>query len=180
MPVAPSFEKLFDFETNFEAAGQALLAATGVTAFISQQTQQLFRGRDVYTGIGLDMGPALDELMQLVAPPGWPDDHEPPAEFFRYDASFEFRIAVKRDKNQTPDPAVDSLMAWVRGRIRANMMMTCAPFNPTNLPYYRVSVVRPNGSSWGYEGARNVDFQNLRWAIRFAILKESFPVVPVV
>jgi hypothetical protein len=177
MPVAPSFEKLFDFETNFEAAGQALLASTGVTAFISQQTQQL-GNRQVYTGIGLDMGPALDELMQLEPPPGWPDDHEPPAEFFRYDAGFELRVAVQRDKNATPDPTVDTLMAFVRGRIRANMMMSCAPFNPTNLPYYRVSMIRPNGSSWGYEGARNVDFQNLRYAIRFAMLKESFPTVP--
>lgn len=180
MPLpAPSIEVLLDFETNFESAGQTVLASTGITeAFISQQQVQMFAGRDIYTGIGLDLGSATEELQQIPKPSNWPANTPPPAEHFRYDAILEYRLAVLRDKNSTNDPNVDTLFALFRSRIRNAMMLTCAPFNQTNLPYYAVSSLRPAGSTWGFEVARNIDFQNLRWALKFAINRAAWPSWP--
>lgn len=179
MPLpAASIEELLNFEGNFEEAGQTILAAAGVTAFISQQQVQLFKGRDIYTGIGLDLGPATDELQQIPRPSNWPANTPPPAEHFRYDATFAFRVSVKRDKNQSPDPNVDTLFAVVRSKIRNAMMLSCAPFNQTNLPFYAVSSLRPAGASWGFEVARNIDFTDLRWAMRFAINRAAWPAWP--
>lgn len=176
---APSLEVLFNFEGNFETVGQTVLANSGVVSFISQQQVQLFKGRDIYTGVGLDLGGAIDELAQIPKPGNWPVGMEPPVEFFRYDAQMVFRVAVKRDKNSSPDPNVDTLFAYVRSKIRNAMMLCCAPFNGTSLPYYAVSNLRPAGSTWGYETARNIDFQEMRWALRFAINRSAWPAWPV-
>lgn len=175
---APSVDVILNFEANFEEAGQNVLATCGVTSFISQQSVQLFAGRDIYTGIGLDLGPALDELAMLPKPSDWPAGQPPPSDYFRYDATLSFRIAVKRDKNSSVDPNIDTLFAAIRSRIRRAMMMSCAPFNSTNLPWYEVSNIRPNGASWGFEPARNVDFTDLRFALRFAILDSAWPAWP--
>jgi hypothetical protein len=172
---APSIDALLNFEEQFEGAGQTVLATCGVTSFISQEAVQLFANRDIYTGVGLDLGPAIDELAQLPKPEGWPVGQPPPTDYFRYDANFSFRISVKRDQNQSPDPNVDTLFAFVRARIRRAMMMSCGPFNSTNLPWYEVSNIRPNGASWGFESARNIDFTDLRFALRFAILDTAWP-----
>jgi hypothetical protein len=175
---APSLDVLLNFEENFEEVGQAVLTTAGVTSFISQQQQQLFSGRSIYTGIGLDLGSALDELAQIPKPGDWPANTPPPVEFFRYDATLVFRVAVQRDANASPDPNVGTLFAFVRSRIRNSMMLCTAPFNSTNLPYYSVSSIRPAGSTWGYETQRNVDFQELRWALRFAINNDAWPAWP--
>ena len=59
---APTLAALLAFESNFETAAQALLASSGINAFISQQGQKL---PTINTGVHLDVGQALDELTIL-------------------------------------------------------------------------------------------------------------------
>lgn len=169
---APNLETLFDFEGQFEQAAQAVLDANGVTAFISQQAEKL---PQINTGIGLDINPALDELEQIPAPNNWPVGQPPPQEYFRYTGNLEFRVEVPRDDNASAVSGVDTMMSELRGKVRAAMMRCCMPFNDSNLPYYRVSDIRPNGTTTGWEQVRNVDFCSLRFVITFAIQPSAWP-----
>ncbi len=169
---ATNLPELFDFEGQFETAAQAILAASGIAAYISEQAVKLPL---LNTGVGFDVGPAIDQLTFLTKPTNWPADREPPQEYFRYTGLLEFRVEVPRDQNGATLPGVDTLLRQVRGQIRSAMMLCVAPFNATNLPFYRVSDIRPNGTTTGYEAVRNIDFCSLRFAVTWAILSTAWP-----
>ena len=179
---AQDLTELFDFETAFETAAQTILTDAGIVAYISQQnvTKAL-----ISTGIGFDLGPAIDELASLdpaagypALQPSWPANQAPPQEYFRYTAGLEFSVEVPRDQNQiTPAPAdgVDQLLAQIRAKIRTAMMRVMFPFNDTNLPLYRVTDIRPNGTTTGFEAVRNIDFVSLRFSLTFQIKPSAWP-----
>ncbi len=172
---ATDFTELFDFETAFEKAAQSILTSAGVVSYISQQnvTRAI-----INTGIAVDIGPAIDELKQLTSPVGWPTDQAPPQEYFRYNLGLEFSVEVPRDQNAiSPPPAdgVDKLLAQIRAKIRTAMMRVLMPFDDTNLPLYRVTDIRPNGTTTGFEAVRNIDFVSLRFAITFGIQPTAWP-----
>ncbi len=176
---APNLPALLDFEGQFEAAAQAILTANGITAYISQQESKELL---ISTGIGFDTGPALDEKVLLdpaggypALPSNWTAGQPPPQEYFRYTGSLEYRIEVPRDQEGASLPGVANLMGELRGKIRAAMMLCCAPFNATNLPYLRVSDIRPNGTTTGWERERNIDYLSLRFTITFAIVPGAWP-----
>jgi hypothetical protein len=171
---APDMETLLDFEGNFETAAQGVVTAAGLTNYIEAQQVKLPL---LFSGILFDAGAALDELTFIPKPPGWPADQAPPQEYFHYDGTLEFRISVPRDRNEdnVPNPLVPTMMGYCRARLRNYFRLCVAPFNATNLPYYRVSSIRPTGSQHGYESARNLDFQNVRFAVRFAIIPDAWP-----
>ena len=169
---AQNLTQLLDFEGQFETAAQAVRAANGITAYISEQTAQLPL---LSTGISFDIAPALDQLTFLPKPSNWPANTPPPQDFFRYTATLEFRIEVPRDRNTATVPGVATLFAEFRGKIRSAFMRTMAPFNSTNLPYYEISDIRPAGALTGTEGVRNIDFCSLRFAITFAIKPTAWP-----
>lgn len=168
---APSMDELMEFEGNFELAAATALATSGVTAFIEATQAKLPL---IYTGIGFDAGTALDDLTFTPKPAGWPVDREPPQDYFHYDGTLDFRISVPRDKNASPNPDVDTLMGFCRARIRGYFRLSVGPFVGL-LPYYRVSSIRPLGSQHGYEAQRNIDFQNLRFGVRWAIVPDAWP-----
>lgn len=169
---ATNLTELFDFEGQFERAAQAALAAAGVTAYISEAQAQLPL---LNVGLSFDVSPALDQLTQLTPPTNWPVGTPPPTEFFRYTATLEFRAEVPRDANGATVPGVDTMLAQFRGKIRSAFMRCVAPFNSTNLPFYEIGEIRPNGAVTGWEGVRNIDFCSLRFAVTFAIRPDAWP-----
>ncbi len=173
---AQDFTELFDFESAFETAAQTILENAGITAYISQQnvTKAL-----IGTGISMDIGAALDELTQLAKPANWPSGQQPPQEYFRYTGSIVFTVEVPRDQNAispvpTP-PEVSKVLAQVRAKIRTAMMRVLMPFDDTNLPLYRVTDIRPNGTSTGFEAVRNIDYTSLRFDVSFLIQPTAWP-----
>lgn len=165
-------DALYDFEGNFEIAAQAVVVSAGLVAYIQAVQSRMDL---VYAGISFDAGAALDELIETPKPAGWGDD-PPPQEYFHYDGTLDFRVSVPRDKNQAPNPDVESLMSFYRARIRNFFRLSCSPFTAINLPYYRVSSIRPQGGSHGYEAQRNLDFQNMRFAVRWQIAPDAWPI----
>lgn len=170
---ATNLTELLDFEAQFESAAQAILVSAGIDAYISEQAEKLPL---LNTGIGFDAGPALDQLTFLPKPTNWPADREPPQEYFRYTGNLEFRVEVPRDAHAANVVGVVTMLGQVRGKIRSAMLLCVAPFNATNLPYYRVSDIRPNGSTTGWEGVRNIDFCSLRFALTWQINPTAWPV----
>lgn len=168
---APSLSALFDFEGQFETAAQAVLEASGINAFISQQAQQL---PGAYTGIAFDVGGAIDQLTFL---PLGGQTTRTEQEFFRYNGTLELQVSVARDSARGPDQSgVDSFLAQCRGLIRAAFLQSQWPFDDTNLPYYRVSAIRPDGTTTGNSGPpRNEDVISLRFAVTFAIQPGAWP-----
>jgi hypothetical protein len=171
---ATNLTELFDFEGQFEQAMQAILVANGITAYISEQTVKLPL---LNTGIGFDVSPALDVLTDIPKPTNWPADTAPPQEYFRYTGTLEFRVEVPRDENGASVTGVNTMMSQVRATIRAAMMRCCAPFTATNLPYYEIGDIKPNGTTSGRasNGVRNVDFCSLRFVVTFEIRPTAWP-----
>lgn len=172
---APDLPTLFDFEGQFETAAQSVLSSQAITSFISQEVTS---GRLplINTGIGLDVGPALDVLTQLPPPATWPADQAPPQEYFRFPGNLEFRIEVPRDMSAIMNPNVPTLFRQIRGKLRAAMMRSCAPFTAANLPWYVVTDIKPGGASTGWELQRNLDYCSLRWAVWWSIRPDAWPV----
>ena len=171
MPAAPNLIVLFDFEGQFEAASVPVLAASGITGYISQQAVKLPLP---YTGIAADAGPAKDQLTFLPSPPGWTGE-TPPQDYYVYPLNLSLLCEVPRDANGAVDPNVPTFLAELRARIRAAFMRILMPFDDTNLPYYRVTDIRPNGAQVGYDAKRNVDFVDVRFLITFVIKPDSWP-----
>ncbi len=169
---ATNLPELFDFEGQFETATQAILVASGIATYISQQAVKLPL---ISTALGLDVNPAIDELTQIPAPTNWPAGQPPPQEYFRYTGNLEIRVEVPRDQNGASMPGVDTLLSQIRGQVRAAMMRSCAPYTDANLPLYRVSDIKPNGTSTGYESVRNIDFCSLRFVLTWAIQPGAWP-----
>ena len=67
------------------------------------------------------------------------------------------------------------MLAEIRAMIRTMMMRVVMPFDDTTLPLYRVTDIRPNGTTTGFEPTRNIDFVSLRFAISFEIKPDSWP-----
>lgn len=172
---APDLPTLLDFEGQFEAAAQAVLATAGIVAYISQQSVKLPL---INTVLAADLGPAFDELTELALPSTWPANSAPPQEYFRFTLNLEMRVEVPRDQ-EVPDPLnppdVDTLLRTLRGQIRAAFLRILFPFNDTNLPYYRVSDIRPNGAITGFAPQRNIDFCSVRYLITFTIQPGAWP-----
>lgn len=170
---APNLTALFDFEGQFESATQGILTASGITNDISQQG---IKEELINTGIALDVNPAIDELTQIPAPLNWPVGQPPPQEYFRYTGNLELRVEVARDLNaEDPGAGVDTMMSTIRGKLRALMMRCCMPYTDVNLPYYRVSDIKPNGTTTGFDSARNIDVCSLRFIITWAIKPTAWP-----
>ena len=167
---ATSLTQLFDCEGQFEAAAQAVLATSGVNAFISQSTKQLPL---INTGVNFDLGPALDELTFL--PQGGQSGTSSEQEYFRYTGTLELRVEVNRDTAKQPIDGAVSFLATVRALVRGAFMRSQWPFDDTNLPFYRVSDIRPNGSTDGFDVVRNVDMSALRFEVTFAIQPTAWP-----
>lgn len=169
---AENLAQLMDFEGNFETAGQAVMAAAGVTAYIDQQAEKI-----PVTNVSLqaDVGAAIDELTEIPAPDNWPEGMAPPQEYFRYPLALEFRIEVKLDANEATLPAVLTLVGQFRGLIRAAMMRCTNPFTDQNLPLYKVSDIKPAGSTAGVTQAKNVFACVLRFTATFEIRDTAWP-----
>jgi hypothetical protein len=172
MPAATNLEELLDFEGQFERAAQAILVAVGISAYIDQQKLKLPL---LNAGVMFDVGPATEALQQIPKPASWPAGLAAPQEFFQYDGQLEFRVECGRDVNSTITPDVDTALSAARAKIRANFMLSVNPFNSTVLPFYRVSTIRPMGTSSGFEPVRNVDFTSLRFALRWVIDPACYP-----
>jgi hypothetical protein len=177
---APSLDALYDIETGFETAAQTLMTVAGVTAMISLANADISnvnaKAPLINTGIGFDLGPAIDVKAQIPAPSNWPADTPPPQEYFRYVGNLEFRVQVPQDMNTTNPPVdVDTIVAGIRSRIRVAMMLCCLPFPESALPYYVVSDIRPNGTTTAWDQPRNEILLVLRFAITFAIRPDAWP-----
>lgn len=168
---APSLTALLDFETQFEAATQAILETSGIAAYVSEQQQKLPL---IHTGINFECGPAIDQLTFLPLG-GQPTQVQ--QEFFRYQGTLEFMISVNRDTpREGTDAGSTTFLTQCRGRIRAAFLQSQWPFDDTNLPYYRVSEIRPNGAaSLTGDGALNTDIISLRFLVTFAIQPGAWP-----
>lgn len=174
MALAPNFVTLFDFEGRFEAAAQDVLETAGINSFISRQTDKL---PTINTGVVFSVGPALDELTFLPLDVG--QSPPPDQEYFRYTGNLQLRLEVERD-TQKPNSAagVSSFFAEARSLIRRAFMRSQWPFRDSNLLYYRVSNIRPNGGTEGLDPVRNLDSLILQFEVTFAIMQDAWPVNP--
>lgn len=172
MPQAPNLETLLDFEGQIETATQTILEAGGVTAFISQEALKIPL---INTGIGCDVGAALDVLDQVNPGPAWPAGVPWPQEYFRYPAALELVVEIPRDQEGNSLPGVPTLLREIRGKVRKLMLRIVMPFNDVNLPYYRVTDIRPAGTTTGQMPEKNVDFCSLRYSLTFDIKPDAWP-----
>lgn len=163
---APNLTTLFDFEGQFETAAQAILIASGIAAYISQEAEKLPL---LETGIAFDVGPAIDEPTFIPKPNNWPANTAGPQEYFRYNGALTLEVNVARDQNGATVTGVATMLSQVRAMIRAAFMRTVAPFTNSNLPYYRVTDIRPAGCTTAWRRETNVDFISLRFAITWEI-----------
>lgn len=169
---APNLAALFDFEGQFETAASAVLEASGINAFISQDPKKLPL---INTGITLETGPALDQLFFLPIATGQTVPNE--QEYMRYTATLVLEVSVNRDTQRQPAfEGVTTFLAQTRSLVRAAFMRSQWPFDDTNLPYYRVSDIRPMGTNDGSDEVRNVDLISLRFVITFAIQPTAWPI----
>ncbi len=174
MALASNFAELFDFEGHFEAAAQSVLADVGLAAFISRQTDKLPL---INTGVLFSVGPAIDELTFL--PLGISQMPPRSQEYFRYVGDLQIRLEIERDTAKPPDLAgVSSFFAQARSLIRHAFMRSQWPFRDSNLLFYRVSNIRPNGVTEGLDVVRNVDSLIMRFEITFAIMQDAWPQEP--
>ncbi len=180
MPAA-NLTQLYDFEGQFEAAAQAILANVLINAYVTGQDEQMPL---LKTAIAFDVGPATEgKFAQLTPPDSWPTTvnpvtgraYAPPQEYFIYSASLEYRVEVPRDDRQPTIEGVSSMLSQIRGKLREVMMQSVRPFTETNLPLYKVVRLRPNGSSTGQNTTGNGDVIFLRWDLTFEIRKTAWP-----
>lgn len=167
---APSLPALLDFEGQFESAAQAILKDSGVAAFVSQAKKQLPL---ISTGVIFETSEALDQLTFLPLASGQTQPTE--QEYFRYKGTLELEVQVNRDTARSPVDEVGTFLAQVRGLVRAAFLQSQWPFQDSNLPYYRVSAIRPTGTITGYDQPRNSDVVSLRFEITFAIQPTAWP-----
>ncbi len=167
---APNLSALLDFEGQFESAAQAILQSSGINAFVSQNAAQLPL---INAGVNFDLGAALDELTIL---PKGGQAAATEQDFFRYTGNLVIQMSVDRDTSRQPDQSgVQTFLAQARALIRAAFMQSQWPFDDTNLPYCRVSQIRPMGTTSGYNQPRNCDLISLRFEITFAIQPSAWP-----
>lgn len=170
MALAANFAELFDFEGHFVAAAQTVLEDQGVNAFIERNTEKLPL---INTGIVFTVGPAIEEMTFLPVATGQTAALQ---EYFRYTGDLQITVQVNRDAAQPARAAgVDSFFAEVRALVRRAFMWSNWPFNDTNLEFYRVSNIRPNGCNEGFDQARNCDAVILRFSVTFAIMQGAWP-----
>lgn len=171
---APNLPTLFDFEGQFESAAQDILAGVLINAYVSGQGEAMPL---LNTRVGFDVGPALEgKFAQLEKPASWPDGVAPPQEYFLYTATLEFRVEVPRDEREPTITGVTTMLAQIRGKLREVMMQCVRPFNEVNLPYHKVSRIRPDGASTQAGPAeRNTDILFLRYALNFEIRNDAWP-----
>lgn len=166
---APSLAALLDFESQFESAAQAILASSGINAFISQHEAKL---PPIATGISFDVGSAFDELTIL---PLGGQTVQQQQDFFRYQGSLTVEVSVSRDTSPDPANGAASFLGQVRALVRAAFMQSQWPFQDSNLPWLRVSQIRPDGTTSGFQQVRNVDIVSLRFAVDYAIQPSAWP-----
>ena len=167
---APNLAALYDFEGQFETAVQAILEANGILAFLERTQEKIPL---INTGIAFTVGPAIDELTPLPIASG---QTEPEQEYFRYNATLQLDVEVPRDNPNSPKlPGVDSVLAESRALIRSILMRSQWAFRDSNLPYYRVSDIRPGGTFITFDQARNTDTSSLQFAVTFAIQPTAWP-----
>ncbi len=167
---APSLAALLNFEDQFEDAAQAILESAGVVSFVSQSKDKLPL---INTGVGFECGAALDQLTFLPLASGQTQPSE--QEYFRYVGNLELRIEVNRDTERAPLESTYNFLGTIRGLVRGSFLYSQWPFDDTNLPWLRVSDLRPNGSSTGFEAARNIDSFIQRYQVTFAINPAAWP-----
>jgi hypothetical protein len=172
MPAA-NLTQLYDFEGQFEAAAQAILADVLINSYVTGQDEQMPL---LKTAIAFDVGPAQEgKFVQLEKPASWPAGMIPPQEYFIYAATLEYRVEVPRDDRQPTIAGVSSMLSQIRGKLREVMMQSVRPFNEVNLPLYKVARIRPNGSSTGQNATGNADVIFIRWDLTFEIRKTAWP-----
>jgi hypothetical protein len=170
---APNLPTLFDFEGQFENAALELLTAVVINAYASGGDQQTAVEN---CGIQFTLGPAVEgKFAQLPKPASWPVGEPAPQEYFIYDATLEFRAEVPRDDPAPTIEGVSSKLGEIRGKLREEMMQCVRPFTETNLPYYKVSRIRPAGSSYGENQQRNTDVAFIRYTLRLEIRPDAWP-----
>lgn len=168
---ATSLAQLYDFEGQFESAAQAVLVDSSIVSFISHTKKQLPL---INTGIGFQVGPALDQLTFLPLAPGQTNPVE--QEYFRYTGVLELNISVARDTARSPTTDVTNFLDQIRGLVRAAFMRSQWPFQDSNLPLLRVSDIQPAGTTTGFNQVRNSDEVSLRFTVTFAIQPTAWPV----
>ena len=156
-----NLEEIFDFETAFEKAAQAILTTAGISAFISQQQESL---PTVSTGISFDVGSATEA--RTIVPSG-------NQEYFKYRGTMTMEVAVARD--EAGGDGTSTFLAKIRAKIRVAMMRSKVPFTVTNLPLYIVDDIKPEGTTTGLDAVRNQDLVSLRFAIAFHIRPNAWP-----
>lgn len=164
---ATSTTSLFDFRTNFSEACVAILAAAGYNqAFLERQSSRLTAASRFE--ISFDLGEALNQETL--------DDGRKVYDF--YNASLRVRIVTARVPKPTggPDPA-RAVHDQFAAAVLAAFEECLQPFD-SHLTWYVVRMIRPLGTTSGFDSLYAEDFTDVAFFLQFGVKREAWPALP--
>lgn len=171
--LAPNLETLHNFEEIFEAATASALAAANVTA-IQARSRAEVAVFDV--ACSFDIGGANETSKRIT---GIDVNGRNVWEYDRYDnCTLEIQVIGNRftDAGSLVDD-ISTQLAEVRAKVRVAMRPANNPLNDSNLKYYRVSRIRPNGTQNGQTENKEREVSTLRFLVDFCIMPDAWPAV---
>lgn len=159
---APDLKTLLDFETNFETASKSFLATdTGLTA------TDLFAGLDQDTFV-LPRLEVMFEAGEAIDPPVRVNLTDDPTEYGKFRGTLTVRILTDGSISGT-----NTEHRELRGKVRASLMIRASNFTSTNLPYYEVNYLRPNGANYEVDG--DIMMTILSYDVAFSFKSDAYP-----
>ena len=159
---APDLKTLLDFETNFETATKSFLATdTGLTA------TDLFASLDQDTFV-LPRLEVMFEAGEAIDPPVIASSTYNPTEYGKFRGTLTVRILTDGAIGGT-----NTTHRELRGKVRTSLRIRASNFTDTNLPYYEVNYLRPNGANYEVDG--DIMMTILSYDVAFSFKSDAYP-----
>lgn len=157
-----------DFETNLEAAAENFftsdLSSLGSIQIVSSLDQDNFSIPRVELNAqiqGADDPPSLDDAGNF--------------QYTQYNVNFQIKVITDASDDTTILSSGLSSGVYhrrVRRKIRESMLLSSTNFTSSNLPFYEVKYMRPNGTD--YEVDADLAISTLSYDIKFCIKSDAF------
>ena len=159
---APDLHTLHDYETNFENALKDFLPTdTGLTV------TDLFASLDQDSFV-LPRLEVMFEAGEAIDPPVKVNLTDDPTEYGKFRGTLTVRILSDASISGT-----NTEHRELRGKVRASLMIRASNFTNTNLPYYEVNYLRPNGTNYEVDG--NIMMTILSYDVMFSFKSDAYP-----
>lgn len=165
---APNNKILTNFEENIEKATLAAITAANIAGMRSTQ-----EGEQPNFGVGIEftLGAATGTMHRRPSPAS-----PPRMEYSEYVGVLEVQLKANRPTVGASTVAgIDTAFGVALGSLRELFMESEWPLNDTNLPYYRLSLLRPAGTPRGVTQGTEQDIATLRFDVKFCIRPDAWP-----